>query len=267
MTYIEELFGLKGRTAIVTGGYGYLGRAMCWALAAAGAQVYCAGPSKERFRKSFPFSIMEAIAEQSPDMALADIRYLPFDLTRQTSYQEILDQVHSESGRLDILINNAFFLSPQPECFSEDMDGILNKTVIFSECAKDLLLRSNQGRIVNIASMYGIIAPDPQLYNGFPQQRSRASYNAAKAALLQLTKYWASFWGTSQFTINAISPGPFPRKQGLNTVFCDKLSSRTIVGRIGKPEDLVGPLLLLCSQAGSYITGQNLIVDGGWTVR
>ena len=265
MTYIEELFGLKGRTAIVTGGYGHLGRGMCWALAAAGAKVYCAGPSRERFWESFPFAIMEAIAAEDPDLDLIDIRYLPFDLASKASHKDALTQVQLEAGGLDILVNNAFFMSPEPASFGNDMDGLLNTTAALSEQAKDLLQGSDQGRIVNIASMYGFIAPDPQLYNEHPQQRSRASYSAAKAALLQLTRYWASFWGNGQLTVNALSPGPFPH--GSDPVFRSKLSARTMVGRTGKPEDLAGALLLLCSRAGAYITGQNLVVDGGWTVR
>ncbi len=272
MTYIEELFSLKGRTAIISGGYGHLGRSMCWALAAAGAKVYCAGPSREHFRESFPFTIMEAVARENPDWALADIRYLPFDLASEQSHAEVLQQVQNQSGGLDILVNSAFFLSSNADKaiarnFSKDMDGILNNTAIFSELAQDMLQRSDQARIVNIASMYGMVAPKPELYCEYPEQRSRASYGAAKAALIQLTRYWASFWGTSQFTVNAISPGPFPRTYNCDELFLKKLSDGTIAGRIGRPEDLVGALLLLCSRAGSYITGQNIIVDGGWTVR
>ncbi|WGK70049.1 SDR family oxidoreductase [Candidatus Haliotispira prima] len=290
MTYIEELFSLKGRVAIVTGGYGHLGRAMCWALAASGAKVYCAGPGKERFRESFPFSVMEAIASEYPEMGMADISYLPFDLASEASREKALLQVRREAGGLDILVNNAFFLSPEiqnqtpnraasgstnrAENFRKDMDGLLNNTSAFTEEAKELLQHSDQGRIVNIASMYGIVAPDPGLYCEHPQQRSRASYGAAKAALLQLTRYWASFWGEEcpQLTVNAISPGPFPHAKApahsdASPGFRAKLRNRTIVRRTGQPEDLSGALLLLASRAGGYITGQNLVVDGGWTVR
>ncbi len=311
MTYIEELFGLKGRTALVTGGYGHLGRAMCWALAAAGAKVYCAGPSREHFRERFPLAMLEALAAEYPEMGMADICYLSLDLASTASRKEALHQIYREEGGLDILINNAFFLGPlsdrdaeaaqkdmeqspdqnQARQFCRDMDGLLNCTVALSEAARAMLQSSEQGRIINIASMYGVVAPDPGLYSEAPQQRSRASYNAAKAALIQLTRYWASFWGQQypQLTVNTVSPGPFPagppatRKESASAPqaqiqgptqelaaaasFRAELARRTIAGRVGQPEDLCGALLLLASRAGCYITGQNLLVDGGWTVR
>ena len=279
MTYIEELFSLKGRVAIVTGGYGHLGRAMCWALAAAGAKVYCAGPSRERFRESFPFAMIEVLASEYSE--LEDIAYLPFDLADCESQNRALEQVQMEAGGLDILVYNAFFeaqankkagaetgVKERSEAFFRE--GTVACTAAFTEAAWALLQRSDQPRIVNIASMYGIVAPDPNLYREHPEQRSRASYNAAKAALLQLTRYWASFWGEDcpALTVNAISPGPFPRSEKqVSASFRALLSRRTIVGRTGVPEDLSGALLLLSSRAGSYITAQNLVVDGGWTAR
>ena len=285
MTYIEELFSLKGRVAIVTGGYGHLGRAMCWALAAAGAKVYCAGPSRERFREGFPFAMIEVLASEYSE--LEDIAYLPFDLADCESQNRALEQVQMEAGGLDILVNNAFFkgqasaskkagaetgANERSEAFDRDWQGTVACTAAFTEAAWALLQRSDQPRIVNIASMYGIVAPDPNLYREHPEQRSKPGYNAAKAALLQLTKYWASFWGEDcpALTVNAISPGPFPRSKGERQVspsFRALLSRRTIVGRTGVPEDLSGALLLLSSRAGSYITAQNLVVDGGWTAR
>ena len=283
MTYIEELFSLKGRVAIVTGGYGHLGRAMCWALAAAGAKVYCAGPSRERFRESFPFAMMEVLASEYSELELVDIVYLPFDLADCESQNRALEQVQREAGSLDILVNNAFFhaqsmdevtetnnLQERKDTFCSDLEGFLAGSATFTEAAWALLQRSDQARIVNIASMYGIVAPDPNLYVEHPEQRSKASYNAAKAALLQLTRYWASFWGEGcpALTVNAISPGPFPRSEKqVSTSFRAMLSRCTIVGRTGVPEDLSGALLLLSSRAGSYITAQNLVVDGGWTAR
>lgn len=291
MTYIEELFSLKGRVAVVTGGYGHLGRAMCWALAAAGAKVYCAGPSRERFRESFPFAMMEVLASEYSELELVDIAYLPFDLGDCDSQSEALAQVQREAGGLDILVNNAFFeaqasegasanksagtktaIKERIEAFRSDWGGAISCTAAFTEATWALLQQSDQPRIVNIASMYGIVAPDPNLYLEHPEQRSKAGYNAAKAALLQLTRYWASFWGEScpALTVNAISPGPFPRSKGekrISPSFQAMLSRRTIVDRTGVPEDLSGALLLLSSRAGSYITAQNLVVDGGWTAR
>ena len=216
---------------------------------------------------------------------MSTLSYLPFDLADCESQNRALEQVQREAGGLDILVNNAFFhaqsmdearkekdtsLKERKNAFCSDLEGFLAGSAVFTEAAWALLQRSDQARIVNIASMYGIVAPDPNLYVEHPEQRSKASYNAAKAALLQLTRYWASFWGEGcpSLTVNAISPGPFPRSEKqVSASFRAMLSRRTIVGRTGVPEDLSGALLLLSSRAGSYITAQNLVVDGGWTAR
>lgn len=127
-------------------------------------------------------------------------------------------------------------------------------------------LKETCGTILNIASMYGIVAPDHRLYDG-KKYANPPSYGAAKAGVLQLTRYLSSFLSPHGIRVNAISPGPFPYEstQKENPAFIERLAGKNPMNRIGKPFELKGAAALLCSDAASYITGQNISVDGGWT--
>ena len=135
-----------------------------------------------------------------------------------------------------------------------------------------VMKRQGRGSIINVATMYAQVAPSPQLYEG-TNFINPPGYSASKAALMAFTRYTASFWGPSGVRSNAILPGPFSNTQdaGPNSVrgddfFIDRLKARTCLGRIGRAEELLGALLYLASDASSYVTGQGLSVDGGWTV-
>lgn len=125
-------------------------------------------------------------------------------------------------------------------------------------------LKASKGVIVNITSMYGHVAPDYRIYDG-KEFANPPSYGAAKAGVIQLTKYLASFLSPYGVRVNALSPGPFPFPETQkNNDFIEKLASKNMLNRIGQPEDLKGAIALLCSDASSYMTGQNICVDGGW---
>jgi gluconate 5-dehydrogenase len=135
-----------------------------------------------------------------------------------------------------------------------------------------IMKRQGRGSIVNVATMYAVVAPSPRLYEDTPFINP-PGYSASKAGLLAFTRYVASFWGPHGVRANAILPGPFSntRDAGPNSVkegdfFLERLKSRTALGRTGRPDELVGALLFLASDASSYVTGQGLVVDGGWTV-
>ena len=130
---------------------------------------------------------------------------------------------------------------------------------------------ARRGSIVNVATMYAVVAPSPRLYEG-TRFMNPPGYSAAKAGMLAFTRYVAAFWGQYGIRSNAILPGPFSNTEdaGSNSVnagdpFLDRLKDRTCLGRIGHPSELVGALLFLASDASSYVTGQGLLVDGGWT--
>jgi gluconate 5-dehydrogenase len=120
---------------------------------------------------------------------------------------------------------------------------------------------------VNIASIYGVVSPDFQVYEDIEQFINPPHYGAAKAGIIQLTKYFASHLGPLNIQVNSISPGPFPAKQvqDASLLFIERLSKKTMLKRVGKPEDIAGAVILLSSNGSDFITGHNLMVDGGWT--
>jgi gluconate 5-dehydrogenase len=187
---------------------------------------------------------------------------------------------------IDVLVNNAHemgpgtgFNSPQGTLEEADWDqwlrnlsgGVWWPAVLSRKLGAGMRERGG-GSIVNIASMYALVAPSPLLYEGVPYANP-PGYSVAKAAMLALTRYTASFWGRYGVRANAILPGPVSNTEedGPNAVpeddpFLDRLRARTALGRVGQPAELAGALLFLASDASSYVTGHALVVDGGWTI-
>jgi gluconate 5-dehydrogenase len=258
----QNLFSLKNRVIVVTGGYGHLGAAMSKALADSGATVVVAARSEEKFNEKFPDSGAQIIFEE-------------LDIYKHGDYSKLYDRIHRRFGRIDALINNAFAMqndgdqvTQTSEVFQQSMDGLLSTVYAAMQAIVPFFRKQGKGRIVNVASMYGFVAPDFSIYKSAPGFVSLPNYGAAKAAIIQITKYYASLLGPDQISVNCISPGPFPSPfVASNEVFTDELKSKTVFGRIGKPEEIGGPVVFLCSDAASFITGHNLIVDGGWTIR
>ncbi|MDW5377020.1 SDR family oxidoreductase [Halomonas sp. HP20-15] len=260
---LHDLFDLSGRTALISGGAGYLGMAMGEALAELGASVVVASRdgdscvhAAQRLRESFPEGEHRGVA---------------LDVTDIDSVKACVDRIGSECGGLDILVNNAWsgrknsWQSIDEEDWYYDVDISLN--AVF-RMVKNFhpLIKEHRGCIVNIASMYGHIAPDYRLYAG-TDHANPPSYGAAKAGVLQFTRYLASFLSPDAIRVNAISPGAFPHAVTQdNESFMQRLKDKAPLGRLGEPDELKGAVALLASDAGSYMTGQNLCVDGGWAI-
>lgn len=258
---LQELLDLKGKTAFITGGAGHLGTAMCEALAELGANIVIG--SRDEKRSS---SIAETLSEKHGVRASA----MQVDITNPDELETAFALVEKEHGSLDILINNAWsgkknsFESISLDDWNYDIDVCLNG-VFYTVKKAFPYLKESKGVIVNIASMYGHVAPDYRMYAG-TDHANPPSYGAAKAGVIQLTKYLASFLAPHGIRVNAISPGPFPFSDIVkNEAFIGALKAKTMLNRIGNPEDLKGPIALLCSDAAGYMTGQNICVDGGWT--
>lgn len=255
-----ELFSLKGKTAIVTGGCGHLGQAMVAALTDAGATVWVAGTSLEKFYKVF-----------GPDTML---RFVKIDIMDSTSIREAFSQVAAEAGHIDVLINNAAQyagIGKKSEDLSDDdwvrcIEGIAGSTY---KCIREVLpFMQAGGSIVNIASMYGIVSPYLAVYEP-PCEASLipVNYSAGKASVIQMTRYFGIYLIDRKIRVNSISPGPFPSpKVQENKVFADRLREKNPSHRLGDPEDLKGAVLFLASDASNYVVGQNIQVDGGWTI-
>ena len=255
-----ELFSLKGKTAIVTGGCGHLGHAMVAALADAGASVWVAGTNHDKFLRVF-----------GSDTTL---RFVKIDIMDSTSIREAFPKVAAEAGQIDVLINNAAQyagIGKKSEDLSDDdwvrcIEGIAGSTY---KCIREVLpFMKAGGSIVNIASMYGIVSPYLAVYEP-PCEASLipVNYSAGKASVIQMTRYFGTYLIDRKIRVNSISPGPFPSpKVQENKVFADRLREKNPSHRLGDPEDLKGAVLFLASDASKYVVGQNIQVDGGWTI-
>jgi gluconate 5-dehydrogenase len=261
---LEQLLSLKGKTAIVTGGAGYLGTAISETLAELGANLVIASRDKGKCERK-----CEEIRNSTGNSI--ETLGLELDLLKKGSAAAFIAQVHEHFKDIDILVNNAWsgnknsWESISDEDWDYDINMSLNSVFRLTKATFEDL-KASRGVILNIASMYGHIGPDYRIYDG-KEFANPPSYGAAKAGVLQFTRYLASFLSPHGIRVNALSPGAFPHPPTqMHKVFMEKLGSKNPMNRIGQPDELKGAVALLCSDAGSYITGQNLCVDGGWAI-
>jgi len=258
-----EMFSLKGRVAVVTGGAGYLGTAMSEALAEAGANVVVASRDEDRCR-----SLAQELAHRFGVSAAG----ASLDIRSPEHIESCFSKTESEMGRIDILVNNASF-SPRngiatisEDEWAEGIDGTVNGVFRCTQRVLPYMERQGAGVIINISSMYGVVSPDPRIY-GDSGLDNPPNYGAGKAAIIQFTRYAACHLASKHVRVNAVSPGPFPNLGVQKTSwFIRNLEQKVPLGRIGNPSDLKGVVVFLASDASSYITGQNIMVDGGWTI-
>jgi len=259
-----EIFSLQNKIALVTGATGYLGRAMVQILAEAGALVLVNGRNEERVS-----TLVKEICEQGLKAESA-----VFDITDETAIKNYFTSLNNKP--LDVLINNAYFgSSGNIKCSKAGayIDSH-NVTVVASH---NLLTNAlphlrqavdirGDASIINLASMYGMVSPDQRIYET-EQAANPPFYGAAKAAFIQWTRYAACEFGKEKIRVNSISPGAFPSidVQKTNPEFISKLENKIPMGRIGQANELQGSVLFLASSASSYVSGSNLVVDGGWT--
>ena len=272
---IPHLFDLTGRAALLTGGAGLLGRAFARTLAEAGAAVALADIDGEAANAA-----VEAFARDGLH-ALG----LEADVTSPDSVQAMVDSTLRAFGRLDILVNSAaldpkfegegggsppfedFPLEAWNRSLAVDLTGMFLSCQAASKSMLDPRLRGGRigGAIVNLCSIYGLAAPDQRLYQrpGGPDFYKPVSYSVTKAGVLGLTRYLAAYFGEQNIRVNALTPGGV--FSGQDDEFVKAYSARAILGRMARADELQGALLFLASDASSYMTGANLVVDGGWT--
>jgi NAD(P)-dependent dehydrogenase (short-subunit alcohol dehydrogenase family) len=273
----DSLFSLEGRTAVLTGASGFLGRTFALALLANGARVVALGRS-ERLKT-------EAVGWAN-EFGAEKISVKQIDMYDVAALDDLCASIAEEEKTIDVLINNAHELGAAtgfnvPEGSLENssfdqwqrnLQGGVYWAVQTTQKLGVKMKEQRRGSIINIATMYATVAPRPQLYEG-TTSLNPPGYSASKAALAAFTRYTASFWGRDGVRANCISPGPFSNTEdaeGQNSVaedspFVKRLKGYTVLDRIGRPIELCGALLFLASDASTYVTGQNILVDGGWT--
>jgi gluconate 5-dehydrogenase len=254
---VAQLFDLSGRVALVTGAGSGLGAVFAEALAEAGASVVCVGRRFERVQQTA--QRLGAIGCQSLAVSA--------DVTDEAAVTSMIGQTVERFGKLDILVNNAgtAVVGPPETISLPDWQRVVdvNLTGVFlcaREAAKAMIAAGTGGRIVNIASILGAVASEPV---------PAAAYDATKGAVVNLTRDLAVHWASKGILVNAIGPAYFPSEMTEGFLALPEMrreiERRTPLGRIGRPEELKGAVVFFASDASSYVTGQTLYVDGGWT--
>lgn len=271
MSELSKKFDLNGRVALVTGAAGLLGAEFCLTLAEAGASVVAADIDDRGAD-----DIAQSLRDQGfPTMSVG------VDVTDETAVQQMIARTLDEYKRVDILVNSAA-LDPKfdpdhagqhTSAFEDfpravwDQAMAVNLTGMFLCCQKAVspMLSQGSGVIINISSMYGMVGPDQRLYQreGEETQFKPIYYSVSKAGVLGLTRYLATYYAGKNIRVNALTGGGVFNDH--DESFLKSFSARTVLGRMANKNELNGALLFLASDASSYMTGANLVVDGGWT--
>lgn len=255
-------FSLQGKVALVTGGAGQYGRQIVAALAEAGARTYIAARHIEA---------LAALAVEHRGLG-HDVRALPLDLGEESSILALRDALLKDSGRIDILVNNAVLrpmrgYQDDAATFAESMRVNATGLFIITRAFGDVMAEQGSGSIINISSIHGMIGPDPTIYRGTElSEWPPPDYFFHKGGMINFTRFIASYYGPRGVRCNCVSPGGL-QTDALPETFVRQYSERTFLGRMANSTDLKGVIVFLASDASLYITGVNIPVDGGYTAK
>ena len=264
----QELFDLTGKVSIVTGAAGWLGSAMTQALAEAGSTVAAIDIDKHSIEK-----LQQLASQQNLNIK----GYVADTITDENQMRNVIDTIAADLGRIDILINCAVkgYYDEIDNITSEHFEQSYKSSIAYFVLAQQAvkhMKKTGAGSIINIASMYALITGYPHIYQGLTPPNP-LPYQADKAAVLQMTRHTAVYWAKDNIRVNAISPGPFPNtnksayaNNPKTDEFINRLTEMIPLKRIGKPEEIKGAAIFLASDASTFITGQNFIIDGGSTI-
>ena len=261
----SNFFDMTDKVILITGAGGHLGRAISKRLAAAGARVILGGRNQE------PLKDLE---HQIVDSG-GDAKAVILDITDQENIKSLLDNIQDKYGRLDGLVNNAFrplsgsIDAAKMEDFQKAFETNVSALFFLSQQCLPLLAREADeamSSIVNISSMYGMVSPDPSIY-GDSGMNNPPFYGASKAAVIQLSRYFAGHVTDRGIRTNTVSPGAFPPESvtSKNPDFHAEMCKKNPMKRVGQPEEVAAAVHFLLSEDATYINGVNLPVDGGWT--
>lgn len=255
MSY-KGIFSCRNKIAIVTGGAGLIGREVVKGLRDNGAKVYIADKDELSAKK---------IAKH------INIKYIYLDITSEESIGEAFKEIKESGGRIDILVNTAYprtkdwrykLEKVSFESWKTNVNTQLGGYFLCCRIAAEYMKAQKGGSIINFGSTYGVIGPDFSIYEG-TDMTMPAAYSAIKGGVINFTRYMATYYAKYKIRINAVSPGGIFDNQP--QTFVEKYSRKTPLGRMACASEMVGAVVFLASDASSYVTGHNLMVDGGWT--
>lgn len=261
-------FNVKGKVIIITGALGLLGSTYVEGFSQEGANVVIVDLRDE---------LCNQRAEEKAQKYGTEPLGIGCDIANKEEVERMVKSVVSKYGCIDVLINNAaiqteHFFAPFEEYSVENWDKVMSVNVtgmfLCSQAVGKEMKKEREGSIINIASIYGIVAPDQRIYEGAfyseKQINTPLVYSTSKGAVISLTRYLATYLAKYGIRVNAVTPGGV--YSGQNEIFVKKYSERCPLGRMAKPEEIFNAVYFLACDASSYITGHNLIVDGGWTI-
>ena len=264
----SELFSLANKVVVVTGGAGLLGQVFCQSLVDVGAHVAIV---------DLDLASAETVAKRINKSEAQKVVAVGSDITSPESVTQMVANVVKQLGRIDVLVNNAASKGSSLDAFFESFEDYSLKTwrevmsvnidglFLVAQAVGKQMKKQGGGSIIQTSSIYGVVAPDQRIYEGSEYNgrpiNTPAVYSASKSAVNGLTNYLATYWASSKIRVNSLTPGGIA--SGQNSEFNKKYSNRVPLGRMGEATELVGALIYLASDASSYVTGQNLIVDGG----
>jgi len=256
--------GLKNKTIIITGGAGLIGSAFSKACAEHGANVVIVDIDERG---------NELAKQINTETGNNNIFFQKCDITNINNIQSLIETILNKFGKIDALVNNAYprnknygrkFEDVTYEDFCENVNMHLGGYFLITQQVAKVMMKQNYGNIINMASIYGFSAPKFEIYEG-TDMTMPVEYAAIKGAIINLTKYLASYLGGYNIRVNAISPGGVFNNQPES--FVKKYSEKVVLEkRMANTDDIVGVLIFLLSDASKYITGQNIVVDGGWSL-
>lgn len=255
--HLVEQFSLKGKEIWVVGGAGYLGQGISKMLLEAGAKVLCI----DLLEKAQKFVASLPQFGNSFSAATLDVR-------DGGAIQKFVDESATPHGLVVLTFGSTS--KNFPDLTEKEFDDVnhagLTATFLLARAVGMAMEKNGKGSIVLFSSMYGSVSPDPRIYEE-PMNVNPIEYGVGKAGIVQMTRYMAVYWGKKNIRCNCISPGPFPNPgvQQRNPEFINRLSSKVPMGRVGRQDEVAGAVNFFLSDASSFITGQNLFIDGGWT--
>ena len=262
---MKSSFDLENKVVIITGGAGLIGKSFIKAVINNGGTAIIADVDENAGKK-----VMDEI---SAELGSNKIEFIKVDITCKVSIKSMINSVMTKHKVIDALVNNAYprnknygrkFEDVTYEDFCENVNLHLGGYFLISQEISRVMVKQHKGVIVNIASIYGFMAPRFELYDN-ANFTSPVEYSAIKGALLSLTKYLASYLGEYGIRVNALSPGGVHNNQ--SDSFVQQYAKKVLIGnRMAESDDLSGALIFLLSDGSRYVTGQNIVVDGGWSI-